>query len=368
MFETRTTARPIAAADDADRYVEETSEKTLQRLRLVISSVIALGTCISVSAWAQTQVIIGASKDNTLYQNSMGALSNGAGDHFFVGTTASLSENIRRGLLAFNIRGSIPTGATIISVTLTLHMSRTTSGPQIIQLRRVLSDWGEGTSKASGEEGAGGPSMNGDATWIHKFFNTNFWTTPGADFDSTGSASQSVSGVGFYTWGSTMQMVNDVQTWLDMPSSNFGWLLLGVEGVPPTAKRFDTRENISANFRPKLTLDYTMTVGTHDDARLPTEYALHQNYPNPFNPSTKISIDVPVRSDVSLVIYDVLGQTVRTLVREEQPAGAYRVSWDGMNNEGRGVPTGVYFLRLEAIPTEGSAANYVAVKKMVSVK
>ena len=105
---------------------------------------------------------------------------------------------------------------------------------------------------ASGGEGDGAPATTNDATWRHRFFDTIFWTTEGGDFSATVSASQSVGVVGMYTWSSS-QMVTDVQSWLDDPATNFGWLVLGDESEIATAKRFDTRESASP---PVLTIQY----------------------------------------------------------------------------------------------------------------
>lgn len=209
--------------------------------------------------YPQTQVTINPIKDNTLYESGTGALSNGAGSYFFVGrTNQTAGESIRRGLLAFDIAGNVPPGATITSVTLTLNMSKTTAGAHTVSLHRVLADWGEGTSNAGGEEGSGASSTTGDATWIHRFFDTTNWVNAGGDFSSTPSASQSVGGVGSYTWGSTSGMVADVQQWLNSPSMNFGWLLLGNESTARTAKRFDTKEHPTSANRPRLTITYTV--------------------------------------------------------------------------------------------------------------
>ena len=192
-------------------------------------------------------------KDNTLYQYdpAEGDLSNALGQHFFAGETGM--GELRRGVLAFDVAGSVPAGSTILGVTLSLNMSRTGSAtPRIVELHRVLADWGEGTSVAPGEEGTGAPATTNDATWRHRFFDTIFWTTEGGDFSATVSASQSVGAVGVYTWSSS-QMRADVQSWLDDPTSNFGWLVLGDESEIETAKRFDTRESASP---PVLTIQY----------------------------------------------------------------------------------------------------------------
>jgi hypothetical protein len=197
---------------------------------------------------------INPSKDNTLYEFVPvdGDLSNGVGEHFFAGETAM--AELRRGVLAFDIAGSIPAGSTITSVSLSMNMSRTPfDTDRIIELHKLLADWGEGTSDAPGEEGEGAPATTSDATWRHRFYDTIFWTTQGGDFSGTVSASLSVGAIGEYVWSSA-QMVADVQSWLDNPAYNFGWLVLGDESAIATSKRFDTRESTSP---PVLTIEYT---------------------------------------------------------------------------------------------------------------
>lgn len=217
---------------------------------------LALCVAIVASDAAHGAVIsIGASKDNTLYQDAAGALSNGAGQRFFAGTAGN--GGIRRGLLAFDIASAVPAGSTINSVSLRLNMSNTSGGPAIIELRPALQNWGEGTSVAGGGEGGGGPSTAGDATWLHTFFNTSFWTNPGGDFSATPSASLSVGGVGAYTWASNAQFVADVQNWLDNPGTNFGWVVLGDEATSSSAKRFDSLNHATPANRPLLTIDYS---------------------------------------------------------------------------------------------------------------
>ena len=216
----------------------------------------ALGAAIgcTCTALASANIInIMPSKDNTLYEYdpAEGDFSNALGFHFFAGETG-MSE-LRRGVLAFDIAGSIPPGSMITSASLSVNMSRSpTNTAYVVELHKLLADWGEGTSIAPGEEGDGAPATANDATWRHRFFDTIFWTTQGGDFSATVSASQSVGGTGHYTWSSA-QMVADVQSWLDNPASNFGWLVLGDETAIATAKRFDTRESASP---PMLTIEF----------------------------------------------------------------------------------------------------------------
>jgi len=94
---------------------------------------------------------------------------------------------------------------------------------------------------------------------------------------------------------------------------------------------------------------------------LPEKPALAQNYPNPFNPSTEIGFDLPKPSFASLDIYDVLGRKVSTLINENLAAGSKQVQWNGRDNTGAEVASGVYFYRLRI-------GNHVEVKKMVLLK
>ena len=88
---------------------------------------------------------------------------------------------------------------------------------------------------------------------------------------------------------------------------------------------------------------------------MPSGFALHQNYPNPFNPSTTIRYDLPAQAEIRLTVYDVLGRKVRTLVQQNQSAGAHTVVWDGRDASGRQLASGVYVYRLQAGELEKSA-------------
>jgi hypothetical protein len=193
-----------------------------------------------------------AIRDNTLYEHPSGFLSNGAGDHFFAGTTGEL--RVVRGLLEFDVAFHLSPGSTITGATLTLNMSRASGlGAVIVNLHRVLADWGEAGSNAPMGEGGGAFPQVGDATWIHTFFLSTFWTTAGGDFDPTPSASTSVAGLGSYSWSSA-QLAADVQQFLDDPDQNHGWILVSGAAI---AKRFDSRENPTASMRPELTIEFT---------------------------------------------------------------------------------------------------------------
>ena len=94
---------------------------------------------------------------------------------------------------------------------------------------------------------------------------------------------------------------------------------------------------------------------------VPTEFSLSQNYPNPFNPETSFAFDLPTPADVNLEIYNILGQRVINLVDEYRDAGHYEVSWNGQDETGTAVASGVYFYRI-------SAGDFKDIKKMVLMK
>ena len=94
----------------------------------------------------------------------------------------------------------------------------------------------------------------------------------------------------------------------------------------------------------------------------PLEFGLNGNYPNPFNPSTTIRYSLAHETEVNLKIFNILGQSVRTLVmKHRQQAGSYEAWWDGTDNEGRNVPTGAYLVKLWA-------GDFIETRKMVLVK
>ncbi|NUM79041.1 T9SS type A sorting domain-containing protein, partial [candidate division KSB1 bacterium] len=92
----------------------------------------------------------------------------------------------------------------------------------------------------------------------------------------------------------------------------------------------------------------TSAVDEKANAETPSVFHLAQNYPNPFNPATMIQYELPQAAQVQLAIYNLLGEKVRTLVDANEPAGIKQVTWDGRDEYGRRMSTGVYVYRLEA--------------------
>jgi hypothetical protein len=113
-------------------------------------------------------------------------------------------------------------------------------------------------------------------------------------------------------------------------------------------------------FRGSITFTEPSAVSIGDGI-LPLKFALEQNYPNPFNPATTIQFDSPDRTHVNLTVYNVLGQKVTTLIDEELGPDSYEQVWDGTNEGGSHVASGIYFYRL-------SAGDKLETKKMMLLK
>jgi hypothetical protein len=218
-------------------------------------TLLALLCSVPATAGAET-VRIEADRDATLVEHPDGALANGSGPFFFAGRTSQGQNALRRTLLRFDVGAALPERAVVEGVSLTLFMSA--SNPQLreIRLHRVLADWGEGPSSSSG--GSGRPSEPGDATWIHTFYDYEFWAHSGGQFAGRVSARSDVAGSAFYTWESTNHLVQDVRLWKSAPRRNFGWILIGDETTPQTSKSFASRENPDPALRPVLEVTYRM--------------------------------------------------------------------------------------------------------------
>ncbi|MBU0711592.1 T9SS type A sorting domain-containing protein [bacterium] len=117
--------------------------------------------------------------------------------------------------------------------------------------------------------------------------------------------------------------------------------------------------NVMHGVIPALT-DVNGVVGSAS-GNLPSEYILAQNYPNPFNPTTTIRFGIPEKSNVSLTIYNIMGQKVRTLVNDMQTANNYSVFWDSRDSFGNLVSSGVYFYQLQT-------DSQILTRKMLLVK
>ena len=113
--------------------------------------------------------------------------------------------------------------------------------------------------------------------------------------------------------------------------------------------------------------EYHITgIEDENDLLLPKVFDLRQNYPNPFNPVTTIEYALPRISEVTIEIYNILGQQVAKLVNDKQPPGYYSVKWEGLNSNGSSVSNGMYIYRMIAHSAEGRL--FVKSKKMLFLK
>ena len=189
-------------------------------------------------------------KDNTLYEDFFGGLSNGAGNRLFMGKIQG--GQIRRGLLEFDFSG-LPHGATAVSAELELIIYNIPPGTAQLgdaSLHPVLNAWGEAGSNGSG---GGASAQTGDATWLHREFDTVLWDQAGGDFDSA-STSTSFNGTDtIIFFANDPDTVADINGWIQQPSLNHGWLLMGDETNNGNVRSVGSRES---NDPPVLSIEY----------------------------------------------------------------------------------------------------------------
>lgn len=214
----------------------------------------AVALAASLCAQGAVTVTLPADRDNTLYESATGALSNGSGDSLFAGVA---EQGRRRALLRFDVIGSVPAGARIMSASLRLHVqAASATGTMQVSAHRLLDDWGEGTSVSNGPQGTGAPAALFDATWRHRFHPTTYWVNHGGDYLATASASALTTQGGFQFWYPTLDLIADVQGFLDQPAQNYGWLLrLHHEGASGE-RCFASRECATPLLQPQLTIVY----------------------------------------------------------------------------------------------------------------
>ncbi len=236
------------AARTARRLFSREEAIATARPRLIVVFALSGGT-----------VQLEPSADNSIYADFPDN-SNALGVTLFSGNTGSSS---RRALLAFDIAGNVPTGATILNVQLDVNVGgagpfSTAADP--FPLFRVTEDWGEGTSLGFSTAGVGVAATVGDATWNARFWDAltpTLWSTPGGTLAFAASALTNLPTFGAGSWLTTPQLVADVQDMLDNPGTDFGWAVLPVMTNPArSARRFSSREEPNVALRPLLTIGY----------------------------------------------------------------------------------------------------------------
>lgn len=119
------------------------------------------------------------------------------------------------------------------------------------------------------------------------------------------------------------------------------------------------------NLLPILTINdgsvITAVEDADENASLPEEFALRQNYPNPFNPETEIRYELPKESQVVLDVFNLVGQRVKTLVNGKVAAGRYAAKWNGTDDTGKSLASGVYLYRLET-------GDFVQARRMLLIR
>ncbi len=109
-------------------------------------------------------------------------------------------------------------------------------------------------------------------------------------------------------------------------------------------------------------------AGENNKLNLPDKYELLGNYPNPFNPSTVISYNLPYQSEIELIVYDIIGREVRTFKNLLQSAGSQNLFWDGRNNYGETLASGIYLYRIKAKSLEGNNEVFEKSAKLILLK
>ena len=213
-----------------------------------------------VSGLSAATISLTAVADTSLYEVSPDF--NLGGTTMVSGTNHKISRS--RALFRFDL-SSLPADAVVTGVEVLLYCSRQPdpdqhTGPvsSDFSLHRMLVSWGEG----GGANATGSVAMAGDATWNERHYLGTSWGTPGGsggiDYAGNASATTSVGNVGLYGWGSSTELIGDVQTWLADPSSNFGFMLMsGSESSPGSGRRFASTEQSNAlNPAPQLIVTY----------------------------------------------------------------------------------------------------------------
>jgi hypothetical protein len=119
---------------------------------------------------------------------------------------------------------------------------------------------------------------------------------------------------------------------------------------------------------------YIYTYGKPDDVQgskestLPLDYKLYPNFPNPFNPTTTVSYTLYKEQDITIEIFNSLGQRIKTLFSGSQQPGVYNIHWDAMDSNGTVLPSGIYFLRFSSVPVKGHKTKQHEVIKMVLIR
>jgi hypothetical protein len=150
----------------------------------------------------------------------------------------------------------------------------------------------------------------------------------------------------------------------DVPASNEIYLVDEANGASVNLRLDSTYSFVS----PLRELRFSVLVGARDAVlnhaaqTLPADYDLSYNFPNPFNPTTSLRLSLPVQSTVDLVIFNILGQKIRTLFTGELPAGIHWFTWDGKDDQMASSPSGAYYCLLKIEGKQGIVRRMILMK------
>ncbi len=181
-------------------------------------------------------------------------------------------------------------------------------------------------------------------------------------FDVLGKAANGKYALSYPMYGGTNGYAAIASTSLNPSGYNVNTMWFGFsfqyvrdDVLATPADRYELAKNVFA------WMQFPVNICCNTDAEIPTAFRLAQNFPNPFNPKTTIKFDMKAKGLVTIRIYDVAGRLVRTLADEVRDAGAYSAVWDGRNNIGSEVASGIYFYKMET-------AGFQAAKKLVLLR
>lgn len=214
----------------------------------------------------------------------------------------------------------------------------------------------------------GGKLAGGVAIWDGSSWNVmpiNSYQTPSVKCFEEYQGKLFVGGIFFGEGNDTIRSIAYLQdsTWHSLQGgTRYGgvYSLSTSEAALNVAGEFDVAGEVPSAFIAQWG-DIPLSFGDPEKDLIASAFSLQQNFPNPFNPVTTIQYSVPLRMQVTIDIFNVLGEKVRSLVDETKSAGSYRIEWAGTDDANRPVATGVYLYRLQA-------GDVVQTKKMLLIK
>ncbi len=238
--------------------------------KIYFALILVMATALSL--FSQTvEVEVTPDMDNTIFIDS--DLSNGLGEFIFAGTT---NKNVKkRALVKFDLTEAVPEGIAVDSVVLTLVPDKVKPGDTEVKMHRLTTEWGEGTSKSVGGDGKGGPATKDDATWNFSKFSTDRWIKKGGDFANETSASNAVS-LGTDAVFRSALLTLDVNFWLEDPSKNFGWIIIGDESQTATSVKFSSKDHKIIEQWPVLKLYYTGATSIDERNHIKPDLLVYQ--------------------------------------------------------------------------------------------